>query len=120
MLKIVGTTDNWITDYGIATFPRKDLHMLDQLWNQNSNGLFGFSTQKRVWLSVGGKAGKPDFKVYEDFGNRLGWRANNEWLNYENLNFSLDAPEGHLPICGYETDGSWMRWYWALFSRRDW
>jgi hypothetical protein len=37
-------------------------------------------------------------QAYLDFGDRLGWRANGDWIIFiENLNYSLDAPVGHLP-----------------------
>ncbi|MGK7919353.1 MAG: GUN4 domain-containing protein, partial [Trichodesmium sp.] len=32
------------------------------------------------------------------FGDRLGWRKARIWQKYEQLNFSEDAPKGHLPV----------------------
>jgi hypothetical protein len=63
-----------------------------------SNGRFGFSVQKRIWIEEGGKPGVYDHQVYERFGTQVGWRVNNQWKYYADLNFSLNAPFGHLPI----------------------
>jgi len=73
----------------IKQFPCNDLRNIDQLWAQYSNGNFGFSVQKRIWDEVG--------EDKEGFDERVGWRANNKKLNSDNLNFSLQAPTGHLP-----------------------
>ncbi|MBF1988493.1 MAG: GUN4 domain-containing protein [Fischerella thermalis M48_A2018_028] len=29
--------------------------------------------------------------------DRYAWRIKQEWLKYSDLNFSLNAPQGHLP-----------------------
>jgi hypothetical protein len=39
-------------------------------------------------------------KTYERFGDRVGWRVNSQLLDGDNLNFTSQAPEGHLPIDG--------------------
>jgi hypothetical protein len=95
MLKAAGTEEQGYLDYNsIQNFPCTDLRTIDQLWVKYSNGRFGFSVQKRIWESVG--------KDYEKFGDRVGWRKgmflNKEWLTYSELTFSLNAPQGHLPV----------------------
>ncbi|WP_258004813.1 GUN4 domain-containing protein [Cylindrospermopsis raciborskii] len=30
--------------------------------------------------------------------DRVGWRKQDSWLNYNDLNFSLSAETGHLPV----------------------
>jgi len=102
MLKVVGRKKNdWIRDDELLNFPCTDLRTIDSLWIKYSNGLFGFSVQKKIYLEVGGK---PDGKYYEEawkkFGVRVGWRVNTSWIIYTQVTFDTIAPVGHLP-CGF-------------------
>ncbi|MDB9455243.1 GUN4 domain-containing protein, partial [Dolichospermum circinale CS-541/06] len=82
-------------------FPRQELRKMDQLWVKYSNGKFGFSVQKQIWLELGGKLdGEPDWDTFRKLGSRVGWRKNNEWLSYESYTFSTNALRGHLPVGG--------------------
>jgi hypothetical protein len=88
-------------------FPYKELCTIDNLWLKYSRGKFGISVQQEIYKSLGGK--KEDFvnmhwtsnskhqKIWESFGDRVGWRQAGEWLSYSKLNFSLSAQTGHLP-----------------------
>ncbi len=51
--------------------------------------------QKRIYESLGG-SGKYDPKIWEAFGDRVGWRVQNNWLYYKDLKFNTKAP-GRLP-----------------------
>jgi uncharacterized caspase-like protein len=100
MLKVAGREkEGWLDTDSIEKFPCEDLRTIDQLWVKYSNGRFGFSVQKRIWLEVGGKPGKRDDEVWEKFGDRVGWRSHviNEWRYYSDLTFYVHAPKGHLP-----------------------
>ncbi|MBD2096954.1 GUN4 domain-containing protein [Trichocoleus sp. FACHB-591] len=85
------------------SFPCADLKTIDRLWTKYSNGRFGFSVQKKIYLEWGGK---PYCSLYSDdevwwhqFCDRVGWRKNNEWVEYYYFCFdSAKAPTGHLPI----------------------
>ncbi|GAB4365399.1 MAG: hypothetical protein Kow00121_01870 [Elainellaceae cyanobacterium] len=79
-----------LTVRDIEHFPCADLQTIDRLWGQYSNGRFGFSAQQQVWRQVEGKV--------EAFGNRVGWRGNNAWIDYDSATFTLEAPNGHLPM----------------------
>jgi hypothetical protein len=72
---------------------------MDQLWVKYSNGKFGFSVQKQIWLDLGGKLdGEPDRDTLRKLGDRVGWRKNNDWLwSYDSYTFSTNALPGHLP-----------------------
>ncbi|MBD2041827.1 serine/threonine-protein kinase [Microcoleus sp. FACHB-672] len=94
MLKAANREDRWLDRKSIDNFPCTDLRTIDQLWVKYSNGRFGFSVQKRLWLKVGGKI---DWETECLLGDWVGWRVNGEWENYDELTFSLKAPEGHLP-----------------------
>ncbi len=100
MLKVAGREEegwlgNWLGNDSIQKFSCTDLRTIDNLWVKYSDGRFGFSVQKRIWESVGGT---PDAEeIYRRFGDRIQWRVNNNWLTDEELTFSVEAPEGHLP-----------------------
>lgn len=97
MLKAVNKEDfGWIDRHAMQEFPCEDLHSIDRLWTKYSQGKFGFSVQKRIYLSLGGKRSH-DKKVWESMGDRVGWRNKGLWLFTEDLNYDLNAPQGHLP-----------------------
>ena len=110
MLKCAGREGEcWLNSESINNFPCTDLRTIDQLWVKYSNGRFGLSIQKRIWESVG--------QDKEKFGDRIGWckvekrkkeqgwllwkeekiELYYKWLGYNDMNFSIKAPEGHLP-----------------------
>ena len=86
--------EGYLDTSSIQKFPCTDLRTIDQLWVKYSNGHFGFSVQKRIWLKCDGKVNDETEKA---LGDALGWRKNNSWLYYNDITFSLEAPEGHLP-----------------------
>ncbi|MEG3989608.1 serine/threonine-protein kinase [Microcoleus sp. S28C3] len=98
MLEVAGRTkDGWLRVEDLDRFPCEDLRTIDQLWVKNSNGLFGFSVQKRIYQSLGGTR-QYDREIWEAYGDRVGWRVNNStWLSYNDLKFNTKAPQGHLP-----------------------
>ncbi|NJM69757.1 MAG: hypothetical protein HC862_05760 [Scytonema sp. RU_4_4] len=100
MLQAVGRQENdYITEEEILNFPCTDLRTIDQLWVKYSNGRFGFSVQKEIYLSVGGKPdGKYDSEAWEKFGDCVGWRVKESWIVYKKVTFYTNAPRGHLPI----------------------
>ncbi|MFM6350115.1 MAG: GUN4 domain-containing protein, partial [Dolichospermum sp.] len=88
----------WLTVEDVKNFPREELRKMDQLWVKYSNGKFGFSVQKQIWLELGGKLdGEPDLDTYRKLGDRVGWRQRGRWLSYDSYTFSTNAPSGHLP-----------------------
>ncbi|WP_445175916.1 GUN4 domain-containing protein [Microcoleus sp.] len=100
MLEAAGRTeDRWLRTQDMYRFPCEDLRTIDQLWVKYSNGCFGFSVQKRIYESLGGSR-EFDRKIWEAFGDRVGWRVNNTWLYYNDLKFYTLAPGGHLPAGG--------------------
>ena len=68
-----------------------DLQTIDRLWSIYSNGKFGFSKQAMILKSVG--------KKYEKLWPKIGWKKDGNWTRYPNsFSWSLDAPEGHMPL----------------------
>ena len=110
MLEAAGRTkDRWLRIEDMDRFPCEDLRTIDQLWVKYSNGRFGFSVQKRIYESLGGTR-EYDEKIWEAFGDRVGWRVNNRWLYYTEIKFSTLAPEGNLPRGKLERmeGGTWV------------
>ncbi|GAB4296565.1 MAG: hypothetical protein Fur0025_34220 [Oscillatoriaceae cyanobacterium] len=83
----------WLSWEDIYNFPGTDLGTIDWLWENYSGGRFGFRVQQGIWEHSGGD--------YTAFCDRVGWRINNNWLYYDDINFSLEATVGHLPIIGW-------------------
>lgn len=128
MLQVAGREQQGYLDLDdIRQFPCEDLRTIDQLWLQYSNGHFGFSVQKEIYLSVGGilegnQANSPFNKllflppvrwIYARFGGRVMDEIKNYeayirlsdrvgWrVNdrwYSKMIFSSSASKGHLPI----------------------
>lgn len=133
--------DYWNEVYkeDIDNFSCQDLHIIDQLWEQYSYGYFGFSVQESIWSEMGGKV---DYEAEKRLGDRLGWRKEGNWLDYEQLTFKLSpmTPMGHLPAKWLHYDqhtfdlssnsstkdlsmaawrvGSWLIWQMHLFFSR--
>jgi serine/threonine protein kinase len=91
--------ERWLRIEDVKNFPRQELRKMDQLWVKYSNGKFGFSVQKQIWLELGGKLdGEPDWDTYKKLGDRVGWRQNGKWFKlYDSYIFSTNGPSGQLP-----------------------
>lgn len=89
--------EGWLRLEDVKNFPRQELRKMDQLWVKYSNGKFGFSVQKQIWLDLGGKLdGEYDWDTFTKLGSRVGWRII-KWLSYDSYTFSTNALPGHLP-----------------------
>jgi serine/threonine protein kinase len=84
---------NSIDAASLNRFPCKDLSTIDRLWRQNSDDRFGFSIQNQIWQQVGKDATK--------FADQVGWLGQINLKDYQDLNFSISAQMGHLPIADY-------------------
>ena len=115
MLEVAGKKEQgYLDEEDIEKFPCEDLRILDQLWKKFSGSLFGFSVQKEIYRSLGGTK-KYDKQSWTAFCERVGWKTGETWVSYpQDLNFSLEAPKGHLPfdILGYKYNV-------VLLSRQD-
>lgn len=112
MLEAVGRTNgDWIRDQELLNFPCTDLRTIDRLWVKYSNGRFGFSVQKQIYLEVGGLPdGKYYYQAWEKLGERVGWRVKESWIKYSDVKFHTNAPVGHLP--GGWWIGGFLIWVW--------
>ncbi len=81
----------WLYFSEVEKFPITDLQTLDNLWVIHSQGNFGFSVQRELWLGVG--------KNWEKLWPKIGWKSGNNWTRYPHeFTWDLSAPKGHLPL----------------------
>ena len=81
----------WVYFTEVESFPVRDLRTLDRLWLMYSAGKFGFSVQRKIWLSVG--------KDFSKLWTKIAWRSGNSWTRYpKEFTWDLTAPVGHLPL----------------------
>lgn len=121
MIRTVGKkSGDWFTSDELLNFPCADLKTIDRLWVKYSNGQFGFSVQKEIYVQCGGKldGNYPGAKIWDEFCDRIGWRVNGSYISYSRVTFSTSAPRrqlpGHLPCAIY------CMWVWvSLLSHPD-
>ncbi|MBO1071794.1 MAG: GUN4 domain-containing protein [Dolichospermum sp. DEX189] len=95
----------WLRAIDIAKISCSDLRIIDQLWAEASQHLFGFNVQRHIWVSVGGEVHRFDRAIFYDFADTVGWLTDDNWLNkYDDFNFSTNAPKGHLPSFRFPTE----------------
>lgn len=81
----------WVYFTEVEQFPITDLQTINNLWLTYSEGKFGFSVQREIWLGVG--------KNWDKFWAKIGWKNGNNWTRYpQEFTWSLSAPKGHLPL----------------------
>jgi WD40 repeat protein len=109
MLRVSGReAEGWLRAEDMNNFPCMDLLTIDQLWVKYSKGRFGFSVQKKIWESLGGKQ-NAEYKIYRSFSKSVGWSdGSNSWLHYPDLSFNSTAVVGHLP-------GGLLDWLWSSY-----
>jgi hypothetical protein len=101
MCEVMGRQEEgWLRLEDIQNFPCADLHTIDQLWVKHSQGKFGFSVQKEIYVQCGAKLDStyPGEEIWRKFCDLVGWRVNGLYIAYENLKFdpSICLP-GELP-----------------------
>ena len=139
MLQVMGKNYwNEVYKEDILNFSCQAFYTIDGLWQQYSHGYFGFSVQQSIWNEIGAQV---DYETEKRLGDRLGWRKEGNWLDYNQLTFKLSptTPMGHLPVkwLHYDQDvfdlspssaeplsmgawrvGSWLVWQMHLFFSR--
>ena len=81
----------WLYFTEVESIPTTDLQTIDRLWLMSSEGKFGFSVQRRIWLSVG--------KNFSQLWTKIDWKSGNSWTRYpKEFTWNLSAPKGHLPL----------------------
>ena len=80
------------------SFPCTDLQTINNLWFKYSDGRFWLSVQEKIWESMGFHPGAYNYENFYQLAERVRWRRNGQWIKYNDLNFSINAPEGHLQV----------------------
>jgi uncharacterized caspase-like protein len=121
MIRAVGKkSGDWFTSEELRNFPCTDLRTIDGLWVKYSQGKFGFSVQKQIYVETGNPLdGEYNDETWEKFCDRVGWRKGNKYLNYSDLkaNPSL-SPVGEFPNMG-NFQSRVLDGCWVLFSRAE-
>ena len=105
MLKASGREkERWIDLESIKKFPCEDLQTINRLWMHYSNGLYGFSIQKDIYVECGGKLdfSCPSDETWDKFCDRIAWKKAGKWqpyVRYPKPFFESDFMnvKGHLP-----------------------
>lgn len=114
------TNSTEVNQETLKLFPCTDLETIDSLWQENSEGQFSFSVQKRIY--------QESSEDISTFGNETGWRVKNadgsrSWRSHANFDYNHETiPVGHLPSSLWmQEDGWWQRRdrLIALFARMD-
>nr|YP_010198908.1 hypothetical protein LK147_pgp183 [Hydropuntia urvillei]UAD88357.1 hypothetical protein [Hydropuntia urvillei] len=101
---------NWLYFTDVFSFPSEDLYILDQLWRIYSRNKFGFSVQRKIWLSVN--------KDWKKFWSSIGWSKNGVLSRYPSeFLWNINAPYGHLPLFNQLRGVQVIS---ALFNHRVW
>jgi hypothetical protein len=81
----------WIYFTEVEQLPIIDLQTIDTLWQIHSEGKFGFSIQREIWLSSS--------KDWSKLWSKIAWKSGNNWTRYPGaFTWDLTAPRGHLPL----------------------
>jgi hypothetical protein len=81
----------WIYFTEVESFPTVDLQTINLLWRVYSEGKFGYSVQRELWLGTG--------KNWDKLWSMIGWKSGNNWTRYpQEFTWDLSAPKGHLPL----------------------
>ncbi|MBW4520265.1 MAG: GUN4 domain-containing protein [Scytolyngbya sp. HA4215-MV1] len=120
IITTVGKEDGqWFEPEELLNFPCEELKAIDRLWVKYSNGRFGFSVQKQIYVECGAKLdGKyPGDEIWKKFGEQVGWRKDEMVMSIRDLHPSLSSPRGLFPCF------SWMlrshSFVEPLLSHRD-
>ena len=105
MLQLSDRADeSWINKESIERIACADLRSIDNLWRSYTGKKFGFKTQKSIFQLAGDN---------EKFGELVGWREDGRWLTTSDLDYSLNAPPGHMPSVSRDgsLSGGWLSYY---------
>jgi hypothetical protein len=102
MLEVSGREkEGWIDLDSIKKFPWEDLQTIDQLWVHHSDGLYGFSVQKQIYVECGGKLdfSLPLGETWEKFCNRTASMRKGHLPSFLKVTRGLEYlnVKGHLP-----------------------
>ncbi|GAB4818043.1 hypothetical protein N2152v2_005089 [Parachlorella kessleri] len=83
----------WVYFSEVSSIPAADMKTMDLLWRAASNGRFGYSVQRELWIQ--------NRKMWPKFFKAIDWvqGENNVYRKWPTEFFyKEDAPKGHLPL----------------------
>jgi len=83
----------WVYFTEVADMPTTDLRTIDELWKHYSNGRFGFSVQRKIWVS--------QKRQWPKFFKKIDWTTgeNGDYRKFpQEFQWRADAAQGHLPL----------------------
>jgi hypothetical protein len=89
-----------ISKYDRLNFSAIDLKTVDRRWLKYSQGKWGFSVQKQIYVDCGARLDGeyPGDEVWREFCIQVGQRKPEGFRGYANLFFNLESsPEGESP-----------------------
>lgn len=89
----------FLTETELDRFPGRELRAINRLWLAASQGRFGLTVQKQKTFAFE-RNRLAIAQIWPELGSQLGWYRGDRWLTYQELDFSLNAPPGHLPVLG--------------------
>ena len=103
MLKVMAREkEGYLTLKNIKNFHCEDLQTIDHLWVHYSNGLYGFSVQKQIYVECGGNLdfSYPSPETWDKFCDGTAWKSEGNWVSYPQLFFkdNFMCVKGHLPM----------------------
>ncbi len=100
----------WLYFTEVAQINNTDLQTINDMWLAYSDGKFGYSIQRKIWLGLD--------KNWEKFWLQIGWKKENKFTRYPNeFIWNIDAPKGHLPLSNQIRGNKTIA---ALFSHPLW
>ncbi len=81
----------WLYFTDVSLIPSEDLYTIDLLWKIYSQGKFGFSIQRKIWI----------FNNYNwnKLWQQIGWINKGVMRRYpQEFIWTINAPKGHLPL----------------------
>ncbi len=89
----------FLTEGELDRLPGRELRAINRLWLAASKGRFGLTVQKQKTFAF--ECNRLAIaQIWPELGSQLGWYRGDRWLTYAELDFSLNAPPGHLPVLG--------------------
>ena len=121
MITTVGKEEGqWFDPKDLREFPCEDLRELDRLWVKYSQGKFGFSVQKQIYVETGNPLDGRYYKeTWEKFCDRVGWKIKGKWVKDGDLKADPSfSPEGEFPLVMNSLFVRELQWVCSLLSRR--
>ncbi|CAL8462774.1 g2307 [Coccomyxa elongata] len=83
----------WVYFTEVKFIPEQDLRVIDALWRASSDGKFGYSAQKELWVQ--------NRRYWERLFKVIDWThgKHNFYRKWPGeFDYTLNAPKGHLPL----------------------